>query len=82
MKVTIFGATGALGRECLDPCLETRHASTLVLSFLPEKEGGRIELVQVDVVDAEFAGVRHGWEKFHGSPWRAHLTRPDGRQSA
>jgi uncharacterized protein YndB with AHSA1/START domain len=49
--------------------------STLILTFLPEKNGGRIELVQVNVVDGDFAGVCHGWEKFYWTPWRAYLSR-------
>jgi uncharacterized protein YndB with AHSA1/START domain len=49
--------------------------STLILTFLPEKTGGRIELVQVNVVDSDVAGVCHGWEKFYWSPWRAYLAR-------
>ena len=49
--------------------------STLVLTFVPEKEGGRIELVHVNVVDADFAGVSQGWEKFYWTPWRAYLAR-------
>src|SRR2546426_4585389 len=37
--------------------------STLILTFLAEKGGGRIELVHVNVVDQDFAGVSQGWEK-------------------
>jgi uncharacterized protein YndB with AHSA1/START domain len=48
--------------------------STLVLTFLPEAEGGRIELTQVNVVDTDFSGVSHGWEKFYWTPWRAYLS--------
>jgi uncharacterized protein YndB with AHSA1/START domain len=48
--------------------------STLILTFVPEQEGGRIELVQVNVVDQDFAGVSHGWEKFYWAPWRAYLS--------
>ena len=48
--------------------------STLILTFLPERDGGRIELTQVNVVDTDFAGVSHGWEKFYWAPWRAYLT--------
>lgn len=48
--------------------------STLILTFLPDKNGGRIELVQVNVIDEDFAGVSQGWEKFYWSPWRAYLT--------
>jgi uncharacterized protein YndB with AHSA1/START domain len=49
--------------------------STLILTFWPEDNGGRIELVQVNVVDKDFAGVSQGWEKFYWSPWRAHLAQ-------
>ena len=47
--------------------------SVLVLSFLPEKEGARIELAQINVSDNDFAGVSHGWEKYYWTPWRAYL---------
>ena len=49
--------------------------STLILTFYPEREGGRIELVQVNVAESDFAGVCHGWEKFYWTPWREYLTR-------
>jgi len=49
--------------------------STLILTFVPEKDGGRIDLVQVNVVEDDFAGVSHGWEKFYWTPWREYLTR-------
>jgi uncharacterized protein YndB with AHSA1/START domain len=47
--------------------------STLILTFLPEQDGGRIELTQVNVVETDFAGVSHGWEKFYWTPWSSHL---------
>jgi activator of HSP90 ATPase len=47
--------------------------SVLVLSFFPENGGSRIELVQVNVADGDFAGVSHGWEKYYWAPWRAYL---------
>ena len=49
--------------------------STLVLTFLPENDGTRIELTQVNVVDADFAGVSQGWEKYYWAPWREYLQR-------
>lgn len=49
--------------------------STLVLTFLPENDGARIELTQANVVDADFAGVSQGWEKYYWSPWREYLER-------
>jgi activator of HSP90 ATPase len=48
--------------------------SILILTFLPEKKGGRIELVQINVADSDFAGVSHGWEKYYWTPWRAFLA--------
>ena len=49
--------------------------STLVLTFLAENDGTRIELTQVNVVDTDFAGVSQGWEKYYWTPWREHLER-------
>src|SRR5947209_8570832 len=34
--------------------------SVLVISFLPEKDGGRIELIHANVPDSDFAGVSDG----------------------
>ena len=48
--------------------------SVLTLTFWPEKDGARIELVHVNVADEDFAGVSHGWEKYYWTPWRAYLT--------
>jgi uncharacterized protein YndB with AHSA1/START domain len=48
--------------------------STLILTFLSEGSGGRIELTQINVAENDFAGVCHGWEKFYWTPWRAYLT--------
>ena len=49
--------------------------STLVLTFLAENDGARIELTQTNVVDADFAGVSQGWEKYYWAPWREYLER-------
>ena len=49
--------------------------SVLVLSFWPQAEGGRIELVHVNVPAEDFAGVSQGWEKYYWTPWRARLTQ-------
>jgi activator of HSP90 ATPase len=48
--------------------------SVLVLSFWPHADGGRIELVHINVPEEDFAGVSHGWEKYYWTPWRAYLT--------
>jgi hypothetical protein len=47
--------------------------SVLVLSFWPQVDGGRVELVHVNVADDDFAGVSHGWEKYYWTPWRTYL---------
>lgn len=49
--------------------------STLILTFLPEGDGGWIELTHVNVVDSDFAGVSHGWEKYYWTPWREYLEQ-------
>jgi activator of HSP90 ATPase len=48
--------------------------SVLTLSFWPEKDGARIELVHINVADEDFAGVSQGWEKYYWTPWRAYLN--------
>ncbi len=50
--------------------------SVLVLSFYAEQNGARIELVQINVPDEDFAGVSQGWEKYYWAPWRAFLSEP------
>ena len=49
--------------------------STLILTFLPDPGGGRIELVHTNVVDNDYAGVSQGWEKHYWTPWRAYLSQ-------
>jgi activator of HSP90 ATPase len=51
--------------------------SVLVLSFWPEEDGARIELVQINVADRDFAGVSRGWEKYYWTPWRAYLQEAE-----
>ncbi|MGE0387059.1 MAG: SRPBCC domain-containing protein [Gammaproteobacteria bacterium] len=48
--------------------------STLILSFTPvSTKSARIDLVQIDVSDADLAGVRKGWPKYYWRPWRMAL---------
>ncbi|MGO9568789.1 MAG: SRPBCC domain-containing protein [Desulfomonilaceae bacterium] len=47
--------------------------STLVLTFWPQGNGTRIELVHVNVADHDFAGVSQGWEVYYWTPWRDYL---------
>jgi len=56
--------------------------STLILSFWPDKGGGRIDLTHVNVADSDFAGVSEGWSKYYWMPWREYLARPKKRTAA
>ncbi len=47
--------------------------STLILCFTPEENGGRIDLVHIDVPDQDYQGVNEGWEKYYFTPWRKYL---------
>jgi len=49
--------------------------STLILSFVPEGNNGRIELVHLDVPEVDFKGVSEGWEKYYWEPWRRSLAK-------
>ena len=51
MKVSIFGATGDLGRECLDQCLQAGHDITVLVRSpekLPEELRDAITVVKGD----------------------------------
>lgn len=47
--------------------------STLVLTFSPEEDAGRIDLVHLDVPDHDYDGVNQGWEEHYWIPWRRYL---------
>ena len=47
--------------------------STLILTFWPDDDGGRIELVHVNVADDDFAAVSQGWQDYYWEPWREYL---------
>ena len=49
MKLTIFGATGLVGRECLTQCLEAGHEVTLLLrtpAKLADELRSRVQVVE------------------------------------
>jgi len=48
--------------------------STLILTFTPQGNQGRIDLVHLDVPEHDYQGVVDGWEKFYWTPWRAYLA--------
>ena len=47
--------------------------STLILSFTPEGDEGRIDLIHLDVPDHDYEGVSQGWGKYYWEPWREYL---------
>jgi len=47
--------------------------SILILTFRPEGDAGRIDLVHVNVADSDYEGVKEGWEKYYWKPWRGYL---------
>ena len=49
--------------------------STLVLTFLPRRRGGRVELTHINVAERDLGGVSDGWAKYYFVPWRAYLTQ-------
>jgi len=54
LKVTIFGATGLLGRECLSQCLDAGHEVTLLArtaSKIPTELRERIAVIEGDGLD-------------------------------
>jgi putative NADH-flavin reductase len=56
MKITVFGATGALGRECLEQSLKAGHEITVLVrtaSKLPPALASQVSIVEGDGLDAE-----------------------------
>jgi activator of HSP90 ATPase len=51
----------------------TAMNSVLTLWFWPAPDGARIELVQVNVPEEDFAGVSQGWERYYWTPWHNYL---------
>jgi putative NADH-flavin reductase len=56
MKVALFGATGSLGRECLEQCLQAGHEMTVLVRSpdkLPDELRDRINVIKGDGLIAE-----------------------------
>jgi len=51
--------------------------SILILTFLPEGEKGRIELVHANVLDSAYEACQEGWEEGYFKPWREYLVKMD-----
>lgn len=47
--------------------------STLIISFSPEDDDGRIDLVHLDVPENDYQGVSSGWESRYFEPWLIYL---------
>lgn len=47
--------------------------STLILTFTPEDEDGRIDLVHLDVPENDYQGVNGGWDSRYFAPWLSYL---------
>lgn len=56
--------------------------STLILTFLPAGNEGKIELVHLDVPDREFDDVNRGWQEYYWKPWRKYLDNVSKKISA
>lgn len=52
--------------------------STLIISFTPEDDEGRIDLVHLDVPENDFQGVNGGWESRYFEPWLSYLQNRAG----
>ncbi|MBB3048190.1 putative NADH-flavin reductase [Litorivivens lipolytica] len=53
MKVTLFGATGNVGKECLKQCLESGHEVTVLVrtpAKLPEEYRSKITVIEGDAL--------------------------------
>ena len=49
--------------------------STLIISFWPDKGGGRVELTHANVPEYDYNGVNEGWGKYYWKPWREYLLK-------
>jgi activator of HSP90 ATPase len=47
--------------------------SILILDFSPAPQGGRIDLVHVNVPDHDYDGVKMGWPNYYWKPWKNYL---------
>lgn len=47
--------------------------STLIISFTPEDDDGRIDLVHLDVPENDYQGVTGGWDSRYFEPWLSYL---------
>lgn len=48
--------------------------SILLVTFNKVPEGGRIDLMHVNVAPQDHKGVTEGWKDYYWKPWRAYLS--------
>jgi activator of HSP90 ATPase len=51
--------------------------STLIISFWPDKGGGRVELTHVNVPEYDYNDVNEGWKQYYWKPWREYLAKKE-----
>ena len=69
-----YSAINADGRKTLHEIdTDDDQDSTLIISFSPEDDDGRIDLVHLDVPENDFQGVSGGWESRYFAPWLTYL---------
>ena len=47
--------------------------SILILTFAPQGNSGRIDLVHLNLADHDVQGVTEGWRKYYWERWRRYL---------
>ena len=52
---------------------KTDPDSTLIISFTPEDNDGRIDLVHLHVPDSDYQGICGGWDSRYFAPWLTYL---------
>ncbi len=57
---------------------EGDNDSTLIISFVPEGDGTRVDLVHLDVPEHDHEGVTKGWVNHYWTPWQSHLESKGG----
>src|SRR5512134_3338136 len=56
--------------------------SLVVMTFSPEGDSGKIELIHVHVPEGEFDAINRGWQKYYWKPWREYLEKESGLRRA
>ncbi|HXY54212.1 MAG TPA: SRPBCC domain-containing protein [Nitrospirota bacterium] len=51
--------------------------STLIISFWADNNGGRIELVHVNVPEYDYDDVNKGWDTYYWKPWHEYLRKKE-----